>query len=72
MIEAGQAHVFAGIDDTDEARAEAAGDLSYALRSSSDAESAELVYHPNAMQCSGESNWICLDCGERTGEAGEA
>ena len=67
MIEAGQVHVFNGLPSTD-----TECECTFALCSQSEAEAAELVYHPNAMQYSGEGNWICLECGERTGEAGEA
>lgn len=66
MIEAGQVHVFAGLPGEDDP------ECTFALCSGEGAGTAELVYHPNALQCSGESNWICTDCGEYTGEAAEA
>ena len=63
-------NVFAGDRDPDvEAKSDG---VSYARCSESHAEDADVVYHPNAIQCSGVENWICPDCGESTQELAEA
>ncbi len=63
-------HVYNGERSSDSSSEELG--IAYASCSEPEAVTAHVVYHPNALQCSGESNWICLDCGERTGEAAEA
>ena len=67
MTDPERVHVFNGLPDAD-----VEYECTFALCTESAAATAELVYHPNAMQCSGESNWICTDCGEYTGDAAEA
>ena len=34
-----------------------------------EALTAGVVFHPNVLQCSGSDTWVCLECGEHTGEA---